>query len=134
MKSYSIAFRIWHPTRLEEEISSKIGMKPVIVHNVGHPRITPKGKFLEGNWRKTYCVYDVMRHVPGWFTDGLEQCIGSFESLAPVFDEFSSEGAVLEFYVWIYPNEDGDLGFVLDADLARRIGDLKFILSVEIYL
>jgi len=134
MKSYSISFRIWHPTRLAEDISSKIGTKPVIAYNVGEQRRTPKDTFLQGNWRETYCVYDVMRHIPGRFTDGLEKCIISFESLAPVFDELSSEGGTLEFYVWIYPNKDGDLGFSLDADLIKRIGDFKFKLSVEIYL
>jgi len=135
MKSYSISFRIWHPTRSAEDISSKIGMKPVIAYNVGHPKTTPKGAFPNGGiWRETYCVYHVMRHIPGRFTEGLENCISSFESLAAVFDELSSEGGKLEFYVWIYPNEDTELGFELDADLIRRIGDIKFKLSVEIYL
>jgi len=135
MKSYSISFRIWHPTRSAEDISSKIGMEPVVAYNVGHPKATPKGAFPDGGiWRKTYCSYHVMRHIPGRFTDGLGKCINSFESLAPIFDEFSSEGGILEFYVWIYPNEDAELGFELDAELIKRIGDLKFKLSVEIYL
>jgi len=110
-------------------------MEPVIAYNVGHPKATPKGAFPGGGiWRKTYCVYHVMRHVPGRFTDGLEKCISSFESLAPIFDNFSNEGGTLNFNVWIYPNEDTDLGFVLDSYLIKRIGDLKFKLSVEIYL
>jgi len=134
MKSYSIALRAWHPTRLAEDISSKINMTPSIAYNVGYPRATPKGTALKGNWRKTYCVYDIMRHVSGHFTDGLTQCIGSFESLSDVFNELSAEGGVFEFYVWLYPNQDLDLGFVLDADLSKRIGNLNFILSVEIYI
>jgi len=135
MKSYSIALRVWHPTRLAGDISSKINMTPSIAYNVGYPRMTPKGSFPSGgNWPKTYCVYDIMRHVPGHFTDGLTQCIGSFESLSEVFKELSAEGGVFEFYIWIYPNQDLDLGFVLDSDFAKRIGNLNFILSVEIYL
>jgi len=134
MKSYSIDFRARHPTRSAEDISSKIKMTPVVAYNAGHPRTTPKGKFPRGgNWPETYCVYDIMRHAPGLFTEGLAKCLGEFEALSSVFDGLISEGGRFEFYIWIYPNQDWLLGFELDADLIKRIANLNFQLSVDFH-
>lgn len=57
MNEYSIALRVWHPSRDAIEIAEALRLMPTFSQSARMPRVTRSGKPLGGTYRETYCCF-----------------------------------------------------------------------------
>ena len=56
---YIVSLRFWHPTIDPSAISTQLGRQPCRQIRVGDPRMTPKGRPLEGTYSQSYWWTDI---------------------------------------------------------------------------
>lgn len=129
--SFTISLRVFHPTAATDSIENKLGMKAKISRSVGDPRVTPKGKPLDGTNKETYCSFTLIDKQPGDFVDGLCQVIPNLIPYEEYFEGIAQEGGRVEFYVGVFT--DVSTGFSLNRQVITSLEKLHLQLSVEIY-
>jgi hypothetical protein len=133
MKQYSISLRIWHPTLSGDQISLGIGRVPEVSQSVGEQRTTPKGNLIGRINEETYCVFRLVNRSDGFFTDGLAELLSGIAQISPYLQSLRDSGGATEIYVWIFPEGEENLGFILEFDLMRELVAHGLRLSVELY-
>ena len=133
-KEYSISLRVWHPTMLGDDIVSRIKKPATVVHNVGQPMLTPKGNPIGRISEESFCSIRLLDHGKGSFVDGIELLLPELQTMADTLVEVVETGGVAELYVWVFPEEDNNLGFVLSRNVLDSFDRLRLQLSVEILL
>ncbi|WP_152599882.1 DUF4279 domain-containing protein [Noviluteimonas dokdonensis] len=134
MKEYSISLRIKHPTAPGDDIAALIGRPPLVVQNVGRQRVTPKGNLVGRINDESSCVFRLLDHGRGVFVDGIEAMLPELLQLSGTFAWIAETGGVAELYVFIFPEDDNNLGFTLSPEVIADLNRLRLELSVEILL
>ena len=83
---------------------------------------------------ESYCVFDLLDHITGVFADGIEDLMPDLQDMAKTLAMIADTGGVAELYVWIFPEDDNNLGFTLEPDIVSALNTLRLQLSVEILL
>ncbi|KGQ20064.1 hypothetical protein LF41_2231 [Lysobacter dokdonensis DS-58] len=66
--------------------------------------------------------------------DGIEAMLPELLQLSGTFAWIAETGGVAELYVFIFPEDDNNLGFTLSPEVIADLNRLRLELSVEILL
>lgn len=129
--SFKISFRISHPTMDIEQISAALELQPNYKQQVGAGRKTPKGKTLDGIYKKTYWSYTIASDDE----IGLVKTINSFnvflKKRSTFLKEINSSGGQLEYFIGIFTSSN--YAELFDWPLLKQCAQLKIALHLDFY-
>lgn len=128
---YTISFQVRHPHLDPDQIANELGMTPSNRWKAGDPRITPKGRQLEGVYPHSYCSFPLGGGDDGDVSGLLKNALARLASHAGFLEEVRGGGGTLLFYVFWYPN--GDTGEIFDIELLRSLTELGIELGLNVY-
>ena len=134
--SFVVALRVWHPRIDPAVISATLGLPPSRQSKAGEPRVTPKGRSLQGSYAESYWSADPFgRGEYRSHEDKVEDVfMDVVETLAPHKDFLLSlrdQGARLHLQVSTHSNRNYALVFA--PDLLSKCADLGICLVHDAY-
>lgn len=130
-ESFTVSLRIFHPTSPHEAIAEALGLKADFGHTVGHPRMTPTGRPLEGVNKNTYCCFKLLPKQAGDFVEGVRQLLATLKIHRFFLRKVTADGGKAELFVGVFAEES--TGFTLCSEDMSALVDLSLNLSVESY-
>lgn len=129
---FEVSFRVTHPSMSPDEICALLAIETDVKRKVGDARYNPKGKPLPGNWKETYCGFDIQERADGSIPECLQRMLVKLTYRKNEIDEIHRTGGSLGFYVLASPIEK-TLGETLPWQLLRDLAELKIDLSLEVH-
>ena len=126
--SYSVALQVRHPHTEPQQIVAAIGLQPARCWSVGEKRATPKGTSLPGNYRESYCVFDLGEGDDGELANFLRRTLEKLEHAAAFISQLRQTGGNLNFFISWYPGERGE---VFDVELLAAMARLGIDLGID---
>ena len=106
-------------------------------HSVGHewragdPRVTRKGKTVEGVQPTSYAYTNLVRRVPDTLSAALKRIIDELQPIESELQAFTSDGGRAELFVhWHFNDNSGD---TLDWRLLQKLSESRLDLALDIY-
>lgn len=130
-QEFTVSLRVVHPTKSHLSIVQSMGLSAEFSHSVGEPRVTPKGRPLDGHYKSTYCSFVLIEKKAGDFSKNIEPILDSLRPKKDFLDEVLREGGKAELFVGVF--SDGATGFVLRADDIKLLSAFSLDLAVEVY-
>jgi len=128
---YAVSLCVIHPAMDPDVICKTLEWEAEYRWKVGTPRRTPNGTPLEGNYRNSYCSFDVASGGDGELAACLRTATGRLEKHAAFLRQVRNDGGEIMFYVFWYPN--GDTGEIFDVHLLSRMAAIGVELGVNVY-
>jgi hypothetical protein len=131
-RRFDVELLVVHPFMSADEISRELQLEAHFSHNVGEPRVTPKGTSLPGVYQDTRWRHTV-RHTlqDQWFANHAKQFIESLKPHREVLARFRADGGrtmlILQFL-----NDDYFGDEIRCATLATMI-DLGLDFGIECF-
>ena len=125
---YRVLLQIFHPSADPDDIIQRLGRTPAQSWAVGEPRHRPNGIRLRGNYRETYCAFDLEEGADGELARCLSNAVDALEEAAPLFHDLRATGGRAHFFVQWYAGERGE---VFNTELLFRIAKLGVDLGIE---
>ncbi|HET9428291.1 MAG TPA: hypothetical protein VFO69_08025 [Allosphingosinicella sp.] len=125
---YRVSIQFRHPNMDPDDIARHLDRQPVRSWRAGEPRTRPKGQPLGGNYRETYCAFDVGRGEDGELASCLLDAVTEFEAAKAFFQQIRATGGRINFYVTWRP---GNRGEVFDIGLMSRMAEVGIDLGIE---
>ena len=134
--TYTVSFRVWHPTIDPDKITENINLKPHRCWMVGQPRSTPRGDRLEGINDHTYWTAQLQKQTrlssrKQKKEDYLSAQMERLKISARFFHRIRRTGGRIEFFVGIFCNKN--IGVEIPFSLLTSMGKLGIDLSLDIY-
>lgn len=130
-ENFSVSLRITHPAYSHQEIIASLGMTPEVAHTVGAPRMTPKGRPLEGAYKETYCSFILLEKQAGYFADGVRELFPLLNSHKGFLHQLRDAGGRAELYVGVFVEEPS--GFIFSVEDMSALVDLRLDVALEHY-
>ena len=130
-EAFAVSLRVTHPTYAHQEIVASLGMTPEFAHTVGTPRMTPKGRPLDGIYKETYCSFSLVKKQAGYFADGVRELLPLLNAKKEYLHHLRSAGGRAELYVGVFV--EGSSGFTFAAEDMSAFVDLRLDVAVEYY-
>ena len=129
---FRISLRVRHPSTDPKTISTALGIEPKRSWKAGEPRLTPKGKPLEGIYRDTYWVADIAAgRWPNNLNTAIDDALTRLVRFRSFLHNMRAEGGTVELFIgWFFENQSGG---VLSHDCLALAGDLQIDLSFDVY-
>ena len=125
---YRVSLQVRHPNADAERIITGIGRIARRCWTAGEARTTPDGRPLTGNYRESYCVFDLVDSEDGQLAACLRRTLAELEHVAEFIGDLRRTGGTVGYYVSWFP---GDHGEVFDTDLIADMARLGISLGIE---
>lgn len=129
---YKLKLRVYHPTRSADEITSVVGLQPVVCQSVGTARVTPKGRPLKGTYSQSYCLFEIAEGELDAATSALEDAVMQFEGAQNSIQILTKGGGETFLALAIFTGEESGLEF--PNSLLGRISALGVGIMISSYL
>lgn len=131
-RRFDIELFIVHPFMKPDEITKTLGLAPSITHCVGEPRMTPKGRLLDGNYKDTRWRYSERHTVEDqWFSSHLDKFVNQLaphkEFLRNIRETNGRTCVIVQFL------GDGYFGDEIVPSILSKMADLGVNLGIECY-
>jgi len=113
------------------QLVERIGLKPTFIHNVGEQRRTPKDTPLEGQYRQSYCSFELAEASGFSFVDSIQKWNKHFAAKSENLSMIRQTGGTLEYFVGLFLDRNG--GFTLEPKDLRQMADLGIRMAFDIY-
>lgn len=133
---YCVSLRIFHPKIDPAEMSQVLGLDAAATGKMGDPRVTPKGRALNGVWNENFWKYQPHGDCNmSSETQHLESYLDDLTSMLTPHKTFFARvvetGGHVEYFIGLF--SESSIGSVLCASLLGEIADLRIDLSFDIY-
>ena len=119
--SFSVSLQVWHPDADPKSIVAGIGLPPKRCWQADDQRATVKGKILDGEYRQSYCLFELEDSAGRELYEFLGDVLGKLEARAPFIWQLRQTGGKVSFYVLWEPGDHRGESFEVEllADMAR---------------
>jgi hypothetical protein len=133
---YSISLRVFHPNLDPLAITHEMGLDPKRAWKAGDPRLTPKGTPLEGIYRESYWLTQLVPNGEGSSKNlplevKLDELVKQLDSSREFFARIRTEGGRVEFFIGMFGLQS--FGFELSPLLLGSVESLGLALHFDIY-
>lgn len=133
---YCISLRISHPSIDPEEISSFLGLDPILKWKVGDKRVSPTGRTLSGLRSESFWVYEPhgdskISSNTQYIEDYLIILTTQLSQHKAFLTYIAESGGSIEYFIGIF--SEYSIGSTFSAKLLKQISDLNIDLSFDIY-
>jgi hypothetical protein len=108
-----------------------IDLQPHISSSIGEPRVTPKGRPLQGVNSSTYCTFELAEGSDRRLMPALRASNARLISRARQIRSFLRSGGTLEYFIALFVDENS--GLVLEPEIVKQAADLDIRLAFDIY-
>ena len=131
-ETYTMSFRVWHPTESSKSVMDAIGLIARFSQSVGEPRANPNGQSLEGTYKETYCSFMLAKKKSGYFLEGVNEAIPLLSEKRDYLKKIRDGGGRMDLFIGVFI--DASLGFVLTTAEMYSLSELGIDLSVEFHV
>lgn len=132
-QEFTISLRVKHPVYSELLIVESLGMTPRVSHAAGAPRTTPTGQPLDGLYKETFCVCNLIDQQRGWFVEGVSELLPSLAKHREFLSSIADTGGSSELYIGVFVDGSDSAGFTLGTSVMEALADLRVQLAAEFY-
>lgn len=131
--SFALTLKVGHPELSAEEIASAFDLETSKMQSVGQPRVTPKGRRLEGNFRHTNINFHLSNEQLYFDEFDIEEQIWKF---LDCFEHSYLAGLVANggwssFFIGVFTEEN--IEFVVSCELMEALARAKISLWYDVY-
>jgi hypothetical protein len=128
---FSLFLMVKHPTADLSDLPQALGLRAARIWKVGEPRVTPKGKSLDGLYRDSYCGLYLDHSGSATLPEAIASAIDQLRPNCGVIDTLIAGGG--RFLLNVYWHSAFNTGEEFDASLLRALADMNISLGVDIY-
>ncbi len=123
---------IIHPAMTPTEITAALGLEAHNAHQVDHPRKTPKGTPLEGQYPDTRWRHSIRYELSGqWFADKITLLVDRLAAHKAFFHHVRATGGTAEIIVQFLG--DGYFGDNVPLETLAKMVELQLDLGIECF-
>jgi len=123
---------IIHPTISPTEITTALELEAHTAHQVGHPRRTPTGAPLEGQYRDTRWRHSIRYGLKGqWFADKIATLVDRLMPHKAFFHHVRATGGTAEIIVQFLG--DGYFGDNVPLETLAKMVELQLDFGIECF-
>jgi hypothetical protein len=134
---FTISLRIRHPTIDPARITQSLELEPQHTWKAGDPRRDPNGEQLEGDYRESYWMGQLM-DKPQLSSETLSletvlaQALAQLRRSEVFLEQLNSSGGTSELQISLYARQNFQLE--LRPDLLALMGRLRVVMAVDVHL
>jgi hypothetical protein len=133
---FTLSLRVRHPAIEPTEITQALGIEPQHTWKAGEPRRSPGGDSLEGTYRESYWIGQLMNE-PQLSSDlvslerALRQTLAQLRRSHPFLEGINTDGGVAELHVSIFARENFRLD--LSAESLALLSKLGLAVAIDVH-
>jgi len=128
---FGLRLLIKHPTLAAEEITSILGLAPIMANSIGTRRETPAGTVLNGRHQLTTCGHSVRFDGDRRFFSPVIKLIESLEPHSAFLSNIVDTGGSVELIIELSGNKN--IGDTLQNSQLARLAKLGVALGIEVF-
>jgi len=135
---FCVSLHISHPEINTKTISKELNLTPHKTHDIGEPRITPKGKRLNGNYENTFWSLDL---CDGKRLDAEEILFEDFISVQNnklkryrgFFEKLRKSGGTVDYFIGWFSVDRINMNIYLEPSVLKSTAELNISLVLCAY-
>ncbi len=128
---FAVSLRVYSQVVVPSEICAQLGLEPKWKHEIGEPRVSPKGAPLGGVYDHSYCSFSLVRQDDEELHEMLDRIADDLLQHKDLFCLVRDEGGRVEFFIGWYST--GNTGDTFSGTLLRKLGELQIDLALDVY-